>query len=144
MDLWYPNNWSLSLDITIVYVLRVSRPAYADADFVDSQFAAVRNEPPGIRTASAMSALRLVVVMYALRTRGHSTLPAPASWDEEPKQIAELQSSHARQRGKRAPKKGCAVSHAARCGQRKEKESYRDQRVHRVVVGQARPCNPRK
>jgi len=91
-----------------------------------------------------MSAVRLMVVMYALRTRGHSTLPAPASWDEEPKQIAELQSSHARQRGKRAPKKGCTVSHAARSGQRKEKESYRDQRVHRVVVRQARPCNPRK
>src|ERR1700678_3626813 len=68
-----------------------------------------------------MSASRLTVVMYALRTRGHSTLPAPASC-EEPKQIAELQSSHARQRGKRAPKKGCAVSHAARCGQRKKKE----------------------
>jgi hypothetical protein len=110
---------------------------------VDSQVAAVRNEPPGIRTVSAMSALPLTVVVYALRTRGHSTLP-PASWDEEPKQIAELQSSHAKQRGKRAPKKGCAVSHAARCGQSKEKESYRDQHVHRVVVRQARPCNPRK
>jgi hypothetical protein len=97
-----------------------------------------------IRTVSAMSALRLMAVMYALPTRGHSTLPAPASWDEEPKQIGELQSSHAKQRGKRAPKKGCAVSHAARCGQSKEKESYRDQRVHRVVVCQARPCNPRK
>ena len=144
MDLWYPNNWSLSLDITIVYVLRVSRPAYADADFVDSQFAAVRNEPPGIRNASAMSALRLMVVMYALRTRGHSTLPAPASWDEEPKQIAELQSSHARQRGNRAPGKVCAVNHAARGGQRKEKESCREQRVHRVVMRQQRPCNPRK
>ena len=106
--------------------------------------AAVRNEPPGIRAVSAMSPLRLTVVMCALRTGGHSTLPAPSSWDEEPKQIAELQSSHARQRGKRAPKKGCAASHAACCGQRKEKESYRDQRVHRVVVRQARPCNPGK
>jgi hypothetical protein len=93
---------------------------------------------------TAKSALRLTVVVYALRTRGHSTLPAPASWDEELKQIAELQSSHAGQRGNRAPKKGCAVSHAAHCGQRKEKESYRDQRVHRVLVRQTRPCNPRK
>jgi hypothetical protein len=40
-------------------------------------------------------------------------------------------------RGRHSPRK-------ARCGQRKEKESYRDQRVHRVVVRQARPCNPRK
>ena len=63
---------------------------------------------------------------------------------EEPKQIAELQSSHARQSGKRAPKKVCAVTHAARYGQRKEKESHRDQRVRRIVIRQARPRKHRK
>ena len=102
------------------------------------------NKPPGIRAVTAKSALRQTVAMYALRTRGHSTLPAPASWDEEPKQIPELQSGHVRQRGKRAPGKVFAVNQAVRCGQRKEKESYRDQRVHRVVIHQERPCNPHK
>jgi hypothetical protein len=109
----------------------------------------VRNRSPSIRAGellsravTAKSALRRTVVMYALRTRGHR--PVPGSRDEEPKQIAELQSSHARQSGKRAPKKVCAVNHAARYGQRKEKESHRDQRVHRVVIRQEPPCNPRK
>jgi hypothetical protein len=104
----------------------------------------MRNKPPGIRAVTAKSALRQTVVMYALRIRGHSTRPAPASWDEEPKQIAELQSRHARQRGNRAPGKVCAVNHAACSGQRKEKESYRRQRVYRVVIRQERTRNPRK
>ena len=99
----------------------------------------MRNKPPGIRAVTAKSALRQTVVMYALRIRGHFTRLAPASWDEDPKQIAELQSDHARQRGKRARRKVCAVNHTARCGQRKEKESYRDQRVHLVVIRQERP-----
>ena len=73
----------------------------------------MRNKPPSIRAVTAKSALRRTVVMH-----------------EESKQIAELQSSHARQSGKRAPKKVCAVDHAARGGQRKEKEGYREQRVH--------------
>src|SRR5271155_5393360 len=104
----------------------------------------MRNKPPGIRAVTAKSALRQTVVMYALRIRGNSTRPAPASWDEDPKQIAELQSDHAGERGKHARRKVCAVDHAARGGQRKNKESCREQRVHRVVMRQQRPCNPRK
>jgi hypothetical protein len=104
----------------------------------------VRNKPPGIPAVTAKSALRQTVVMYALRIRGHSTRPAPASWDEDPKQIAELQSDHARQRGKRARRKVCAVNHAARGGKSKEKESCREQRVYRVVMRQERSYNTRK
>ena len=38
LDLWYLNNWSLSLDFEIVWrtCFELERPAYAGADFVDS------------------------------------------------------------------------------------------------------------